>query len=55
VEHETPLVFHLQVDPSERFDLAKDRPELVQAFSNLKRHYLNEVTGPASQLEIKLP
>jgi len=52
VEHETPLIFNLWHDPSERFDLAEQRPELVQAFGNLKTHYLNEVEVVPSQLEI---
>jgi arylsulfatase A len=51
ITHERPLIFNLQHDPSERFDLGESRPELVQAFSNLKMHYLSEVTFAPSQLE----
>ncbi|MGA1013760.1 MAG: sulfatase [Limisphaerales bacterium] len=50
-EHEQPLLFNLHRDPSERFDLASDRPEVIQAFMNLRKHYLNEVSVVPSQLE----
>jgi hypothetical protein len=45
------LLFNLHRDPSERFDLASDRPEVIQAFMNLRNHYLNEVSVAPSQLE----
>lgn len=51
VEHERPLIFNLLHDPSERFDVSEQRPELVQAFENLKTHYLNEVEVAPTQLE----
>jgi len=52
VEHENPLIFNLLHDPSERFDIAGQRPELVKAFENLRTHYLNEAEVVPSQLEI---
>lgn len=31
VEHETPLLFHLENDPSEQFDVASDHPDVLRA------------------------
>jgi arylsulfatase A len=53
--HERPLIYHLQHDPSERFDLGASRPELVKAFENLRVHYLNEVDVAPTQLEARMP
>ena len=53
--HDRPLIYNLQADPSERFDLGESRPELVTAFENLKVHYLNEVEVAPSRLESRIP
>jgi len=53
--HDRPLIYNLQADPSERFDLGESRPELVAAFENLKVHYLNEVEVAPSRLESRMP
>ena len=53
--HDRPLIYNLQADPSERFDLGESRPELVTAFENLRVHYFNEVEVAPSRLESRLP
>ncbi|MEX0600263.1 MAG: sulfatase-like hydrolase/transferase, partial [Rhodothermales bacterium] len=34
VHHETPLLFHLGHDPSEQYDVAADRPDVLRAISD---------------------
>jgi arylsulfatase A len=38
-EHDPPLLFHLERDPSERFDVAKENPEVVKdLLEDIRRH-----------------
>jgi len=49
--HDPPLLFHLDHDPSETLDVAKENPELVQdLLEELARHQASVVAGPL-QLE----
>ena len=38
--HDPPLLFHLEHDPSEKYDLAKDHPDIVSALSALMDEHL---------------
>jgi len=53
-EHEPPLLFHLEQDPGERFDLAADHPEVIAEIrTELQRHQAT-VGAVQNQLEIPL-
>jgi len=41
--HDPPLLFHLEHDPSEKYDLAKERPDIVSALSALMDEHLARI------------
>jgi arylsulfatase A-like enzyme len=51
--HDPPLLFHLENDPSEQFDVAKDHPEVASAIRELASQHKAGVTAPPSQLELR--
>ena len=51
VEHDPPLVFHLGEDPGEKFNVAKDHPEVVAAIGKLAAEHRAGVKPAPSQLE----
>jgi len=51
VEHDPPLLFHLGEDPGERFNVAKDHPEVVAAIGKLAAEHRAGVKPVPSQLE----
>ncbi len=52
-KHDPPLLFHLEHDPSERFDVSKEHPEVIQAIlGEVERH--RQALQPApSQLDAR--
>jgi arylsulfatase A-like enzyme len=47
VEHDPPLLFNLEEDPSEQFDIAAQHPEVVeQILQVVQQHRTNMVEGP---------
>ena len=50
-KHEQPLLFHLGIDPSERFDVAKDHPEVVSAMRAAVVQLESRIERAPSQLE----
>ena len=51
--HDPPLLFNLEVDPSERFDAAKDHLDVVSVIRDLASKHQAGVTAPPSQLELR--
>ena len=49
-KHETPLLYHLDHDPSERFDLAKDNPKVLADIAELKTAHEAKLERRESQL-----
>ncbi len=46
VEHDPPLLYHLGHDPSEKYDIAKDHPEMIEAIrKEVERHRSDLVPG----------
>lgn len=46
VEHETPLLYNLSVDPSEKYDIATEHPDILQKIDSLvQEHQANLVMG----------
>ncbi len=52
VVHEAPLLFHLDRDPSERFDVAEDYPDTVAAIGALAQAHRVRLVAAPSQLRI---
>ena len=54
-QHDPPLLFHLEHDPSERFDIAKDHPEIISELQALAKDHVESVEPYPSQLDERLP
>lgn len=50
-KHDPPLLFHLGRDPGERFDVAKDHPDVLAGIAKEVELHLATVTPVQSQLE----
>ena len=53
-EHDPPLLFDLDHDPSEKYDVAKDHPEVLAEVAALVKRHRENLEAPPSQLEIPL-
>ncbi len=51
VTHDPPVLYHLDHDPSERFDLSADHPEVIAEIMQLVKKHRTELKPAASQLE----
>lgn len=49
--HDPPLLFHLEVDPSEAYNVAPQHPEIVAELSRLKQEHEAGVESVVNQLE----
>ena len=52
-QHDPPLLFHLENDPSESRDIAKAHPDIVRALIEARDAHAKGVKAPPSQLEIR--
>ena len=53
VEHDPPLLYHLGHDPSEKYDVAKDHPEVIAAIrKEVERHRSELVPGKDQLVEL---
>ncbi len=55
IVHKRPLLFHLEHDPSEKFDLSSLYPDVVARLKKLAEDHQKSVHAPPSQLDIILP
>jgi arylsulfatase A-like enzyme len=51
--HDPPLLFHLQNDPSERFDLSRDNPQVIADIRQLVAEHESALVAPPSQLDLR--
>lgn len=51
--HDPPLLFHLEHDPAEQFDLAKENPDVIAQIRELVARHEDELVAPPSQLELQ--
>ncbi len=51
--HDPPLLFHLEHDPSEQFDVAKDNAEVITKIRQLVAQHEDKLVAPPSQLELQ--
>jgi arylsulfatase A-like enzyme len=54
IEHDPPVLYNLETDPSETTDVAKDHPEVVVEIAKLVAEHRKTVEPVPSQLEIPL-
>lgn len=54
-EHDPPVLYHLEHDPSEKYNVAKDHPEVIQELTAAAKKHQKTVKPVPSQLEIPLP
>lgn len=52
VVHEMPLLFDLEEDPSEKFDIAADHPEVIEAIKSLVETHQKTLTQVVNQLDL---
>ena len=55
VSHDPPLLYNLDEDPSERFDVASRHPDTVAAIRRVATEHQRTVTPIESQLEERIP
>ncbi len=54
VTHDPPLLYHLGHDPSEKFDIASEHPEMVKQLKKLAQAHQESFEPPASHLEARI-
>jgi len=54
-EQDPPLLFHLEHDPSEKYDVAADHPEIVSEIMELVGAHRATIEPVVNQLDIPLP
>lgn len=52
--HETPELYHLEHDPSEKYNVAKDHPKVIAAIRKIAEQHKQTVDAPPSQLELRI-
>ena len=51
VSHDTPLLFNLHLDPSEKRDVSKENPDVIKLLSEVIQEHLKSAKHAESQLE----
>jgi len=54
VEHDPPVLYNLEVDPSEKWNVAADHPDIIAAIKSAAARHKETVEPVPSQLEIPL-
>jgi hypothetical protein len=49
--HDTPLLFNLNVDPSEKYNIADEHPEVIAEIKQVLAEHLKTVVPVENQLE----
>lgn len=53
VPHDPPLLFNLEVDPTEQYDIAKNHPEVIAELKQLVEVHRKSVKPATNQLELR--
>ena len=53
-EHQVPLLFHLEHDPSEKYDIADQHPEIIEEINQLVENHKKTVKPVANQLDKRI-
>lgn len=54
IEHDPPLLYNLDLDPSERLNIAKNNPEIIKQLRQVAKEHTESFTPPPSQLELRI-
>ena len=54
VTHNPPLLYHLEHDPSEKYNIAADHPEVIARIQQIAREHAETIETVPNQLEIPL-
>ncbi|MCK4959942.1 MAG: sulfatase-like hydrolase/transferase, partial [Planctomycetes bacterium] len=54
-EHDPPLLYNLEHDPSEKYDIASKHPDVIKQLKRVIAKHQSVLDAPPSQLEIPLP
>jgi hypothetical protein len=54
VAHQPPLLYNLDHDPAEKFDVAKEHPAVVAEIERIAAAHIKGVNPPPSQLEPRI-
>ena len=54
VPHDPPLLYNLEEDPSEQYDVAKQHPEVIAEILTIAKQHRSTVTPVPDQLAIPL-
>ena len=54
-EHETPLLFNLDIDPSEQYEVSQKHPEVIAAIRKAVEEHRATIKPVKSQLEERIP
>ncbi len=53
-EHNPPLLYHLEHDPSEKHDLSKDHPQVLAQIDQLVQEHKQSLKARPTQLETRI-
>lgn len=51
VEHEVPVLFNIETDPSEKYDVSAEHPEVISEIEKARDHHRSTLTPVVSQLD----
>jgi arylsulfatase A-like enzyme len=51
VEHEVPLLFNIESDPSEKYDVSADHPEIISMLEKVRDNHRSSLTPVTSYLD----
>lgn len=54
LEHNPPLLYNVEVDPSEKYNVADKHPEVVKELTDLAEKFQDSFTPPPTQLDAKI-
>jgi len=54
VEHDPPLLYNLEIDPSEKYNIAAKHPQVVKELTELAAEFKASFTPPPTQLDARI-
>jgi arylsulfatase A len=49
--HDPPLLYNLDIDPSEKYDISENHPEVIAEIKELLKEHLSKIIPVENQLE----
>jgi arylsulfatase A-like enzyme len=51
VEHEVPVLYNIETDPSEKYDVAAEHPDVIAEIKKARDRHISTLTPVVSQLD----